>query len=58
MRHKLSSVDPSKKWSGPLREYDLVKEIVVAVVVVGFLALSLAALFSSPDEKALTMQSW
>ena len=58
MRYKLSSVDPSKKWSGPLREYDLVKEIVVAVVVVGFLALSLAALFSSPDEKALTMQSW
>ena len=53
MKHKLSSVDPSKKWSGPLREYDLVKEIVVAVVVVGFLALSLAALFSSPDEKAL-----
>lgn len=58
MKHNRSSIDPSKKWSGPLREYDLVKEIVIAVVVVGFLALSLAALFSSPDEKALTMQSW
>ncbi len=58
MKYNRSSIDPSKKWSGPLREYDLVKEIVIAVVVVGFLALSLAALFSSPDEKALTMQSW
>lgn len=46
------------KWSGPTRPYDLVKEIVVAFLVVAVLALSLAALFSSPDEKALTVQSW
>lgn len=46
------------KWSGPTRYYDLVKEIVVAVVVVALLALSLAALFSSPDVRALTLQSW
>jgi hypothetical protein len=46
------------KWSGPTRYYDLVKEIVVAVVVVAVLAMSLAALFSSPDEPALTLQSW
>lgn len=46
------------KWSGPTRPYDLVKEIVVAFLVVAVLALSLAALFSSPDEKALTLQSW
>jgi hypothetical protein len=46
------------KWSGPTRYYDLVKEIVVATVVVAILALSLAALFSSPDERALTLQSW
>ncbi len=46
------------KWSGPTRYYDLVKEIVVAIVVVAVLALSLAALFSSPDERALTLQSW
>jgi len=55
---KLSTIDPSKKWNGPVREYDLIKEFVIAVVVVGFLALTLAAVFSSPDEKALTMQSW
>ena len=46
------------KWSGPTRYYDLVKEITVAIVVVAVLALSLAALFSSPDERALTLQSW
>jgi hypothetical protein len=51
-------VDPSKKWSGPMRPYDLVKEIVVAIVVVGILAMGLAALFSSPDEKAVTLKSW
>ena len=58
MSRKLSTIDPSKKWNGPVREYDLIKEFVIAVVVVGFLALTLAAVFSSPDEKALTMQSW
>ncbi|HUW78290.1 MAG TPA: hypothetical protein VMV52_06020 [Candidatus Nanopelagicaceae bacterium] len=47
-----------EKWSGPTRPYDLVKEIVVAFVAVAVLACSLAALFSSPDEKALTVQSW
>lgn len=58
MSRKLSTIDPSKKSNGPVREYDLIKEFVIAVVVVGFLALTLAAVFSSPDEKALTMQSW
>jgi len=58
VNRKLSTIDPSKKWNGPVREYDLIKEFVIAVVVVGFLALTLAAVFSSPDEKALTMQSW
>jgi len=58
MNRKLSTVDPAKKWDGPLREYDLVKEFVIALIVVGLLALTLAAVLSSPDEKALTMQSW
>ena len=47
MAHKGSTIDPAKKWNGPVRQYDLVKEIVIATLVVGFLALSLAALFSS-----------
>ena len=51
-------VDPSKKWSGPYRKYDIIKEGVIAVVIVGFLAGLLSILFSSPDEPALTLKSW
>ena len=58
MKRKLSTIDPSKKWSGPTRKYDLVKEFVIAFVVIGIIALTLAAVFSSPDEKAITLQSW
>jgi hypothetical protein len=42
----------------PTRPYDLVKEFVVALVVVALLAAGLAAAFSSPDEKAITMSDW
>jgi hypothetical protein len=42
----------------PTREYDLVKEFVIALVVVLGLSLLLAAVFSSPDRKAITLQSW
>jgi len=45
-------------WRGATREYDLVKEFVVALVVVAFLAGALAAVFSSPDERPVTMSSW
>jgi hypothetical protein len=46
------------KWRGPVREYDLVKEFVIALVVVAVLTTALAAVFSSPDEKNLTLKSW
>ena len=42
----------------PTRPYDLVKEFVVAVVVVGVLTVLLAAVFSSPDRKAITLANW
>ena len=58
MSRRLSTVDPSKKWSGPTRKYDLVKEFVIAFLVIAVAALTLAGLFSSPDEKAITLQSW
>ncbi len=44
--------------SFPTRPYDLVKEFVVALVVVSVLTVILAAVFGSPDEKALTIQDW
>ncbi|NYD40628.1 hypothetical protein [Nocardioides panaciterrulae] len=40
------------------RPYDLVKEFVIALAVVAVLTTVLAAVFSSPDDKAITMQRW
>jgi len=40
------------------RPYDLVKEFVIALTVVGLLTIGLAAVFSSPDEKPITMSRW
>ncbi len=48
----------SQSWSGPKRQYDLIKELVIAIVVVAVLSIGLSALFSSPDERAVTMKSW
>jgi hypothetical protein len=45
-------------WNGPTRPYDLVKEVVIAVVVVSLFVLALAAVFSSPDEPGVTIQRW
>jgi len=42
----------------PTRRYDLVKEFVIALVVVLVASLGLAAIFSSPDEKPITMSAW
>jgi hypothetical protein len=40
------------------RPYDLVKEFVIALTVVSVLTVVLAAVFSSPDEPAITMSAW
>ncbi len=42
----------------PLRRYDLVKEFVIAFVVVSLLTVALSALFSSPDVKPITLAQW
>jgi hypothetical protein len=42
----------------PTRPYDLVKEFVYALVAVTVLVLALAAIFSSPDEKSITLSGW
>ena len=42
----------------PTRSYDLVKEFVIALVVVLVLSIGLAVIFSSPDEKSVTMSDW
>ena len=42
----------------PTRPYDLVKEFVIAIVVIGLLTVVLAAVFSSPDKKSISFAQW
>jgi hypothetical protein len=44
--------------SFPTRPYDLVKEFTLALVAVLIATVALAAAFSSPDEKAITLADW
>jgi hypothetical protein len=58
-RHPVAADEfAAQPWSGAEREYDLVKEFVIAVLVVGALVVGLAAVFSSPDEKSLSVKAW
>jgi hypothetical protein len=57
MKQKIQ-VDASKKWSGPNRNYDIIKEGSIALVIVLVLVVGLSILFSSPDEKAVSLASW
>jgi len=50
--------DPALEWTGAKRGYDLVKELVIALVAVALLTVLLAALFSSPDAKPVTIARW
>lgn len=45
-------------YSFGTRRYDLVKEFVATLVVVALLTALLAAVFSSPDEKSITIAQW
>jgi hypothetical protein len=57
-RRRVRSDQDAVPWSGPKRSYDIVKEFVVALLVVTLLTVVLAAGFSSPDEKPVTIQQW
>ncbi|HEU0240340.1 MAG TPA: hypothetical protein VFR11_13835 [Micromonosporaceae bacterium] len=48
----------ARPWAGPTRRYDIVKEFVIALVVMALLTTGLAILFGSPDRKAITLQDW
>jgi hypothetical protein len=54
-RPRTAEPDP---YSFGSRPYDLVKEFVIALVVVLGLTFALAAVFSSPDEKPMTIAAW
>ncbi len=46
------------EWHGAYAPYDLVKELFIAVGVIALLAILLAVLFSSPDDKPSTIAQW
>ena len=46
------------RWSGAYAPYDPVKTLVTALAVVTLLAVALAILFSSPDERPSTVKQW
>jgi hypothetical protein len=58
LRSLLWSKDDTKPWAGRYAPYDLVKELCIAVGVIALLAVVLAVLFSSPDEKSSTVSQW
>jgi hypothetical protein len=48
----------TEAWTGGWRRYDLVKEFVIALVVVSLLPVGLAVVFSSPDDRPVTIARW
>jgi hypothetical protein len=48
----------ARPWKGGSRPYDIAKELTICFVVVLLLVLLLSALFSSPDDHAITLQQW
>ncbi len=58
MSWRRDDADAARPWIGPNRPYDLVKEFVVALLVVGLLTIVLAVMFSSPAEPRITLSGW
>lgn len=48
----------ARPWTGPNRHYDILKEGAIALAIVSVLVVALSALFSSPDDPAVTFKSW
>jgi hypothetical protein len=55
---KAAAAQDAKPWRGPNRRYDIIKEAVAATALVGTLTVILAALLSSPNIPAVTVQAW
>src|SRR5947209_13372036 len=49
---------PEEEWKGPYRNYDIVKEFGIALLVITLLSVGLAVVFSSPDERPVTIAGW
>jgi hypothetical protein len=59
MREKKFRPDvDAPEWRGGHTPYDIIKEGVIAVLVVSLLTVLLAVVFGSPDVPAVTIKSW
>jgi len=61
MKHRFTNAqlnEAARHYRGPYKPYDLVKEVVMAIIGVAALSILLAILFSSPDEKPSTIAQW
>jgi hypothetical protein len=53
-----ASQPDASEWRGPVIRYDLVKEFAIALVAVIVLSVVLVIVFSSPDERPVTINGW
>ena len=58
MTPKWARIPQPESAPAQTRRYDIVKEFVVALVVVLLATFALAAVFGAPDDKPATLQSW
>jgi hypothetical protein len=57
-KHRARERYYARPWWGRYRRYDLVKESVVALVVIALVTVGLAIAFGSPDRKPITLKDW
>jgi hypothetical protein len=50
--------DDTRPWAGGYQPYDLIKELCIAIGVIGLLVVLLTILLSSPDDKPSTIAQW
>ncbi len=56
----MNTEDPQARYYAGVKmiRYDLIKEFVLAFLVVSLVVVGLAGIFSSPDDPAVTIQTW
>ena len=55
---KVRKIAEAASWRGSTRRYDIIKEGLIATVIVFVLVILLAGLLSSPDQPAISIASW
>ena len=59
MKLRSQAIPQDRYYAGvPMVSYDLIKELVLATIVIGLIVLGLGFVLSSPDVPPVTIQSW